>query len=273
MLYDISSKESAFDFLQSFLDITKSDLDRFISSNTIQTKAYTDTTKIHAQSLFATLSIESKNLETGNIEVLGIHYTSNDDNNESILSEGMGDLQYALSHDTPLFRFLKSKGILFNIEERRMLVDETSYDIRYTQYDYEKPLTGIARKVYYDNQLSCFLNLKDITNYAGKVHIRPEFLFNIDRMFPKKELSRAWANRCNRYCVKFKAAVSKFTAYTFYDKSDYTDMSDERLKLIYSLVDKALLVASDNGSGEIFAYMKPDTIIPPDCIVSITELS
>ena len=75
------------------------------------------------------------------------------------------------------------------------------FDISYHRgsFDLDNPLSSIARKVYYDNALSCFLNIEDITRYLGNVHIRPEILYDIDRMNSKLQLSHKWKQRCTAY--------------------------------------------------------------------------
>jgi hypothetical protein len=47
---------------------------------------------------------------------------------------------------------------------------------------------------------------------------------------------------------------------------------DEDKDLYESLLDKALLVAGDMSSGEIFAYMKPGSVISKDQIICIKKI-
>lgn len=114
---------------------------------------------------------------------MAIHYTSNNDQNASIRSSGLGDLQYSLSNDTPLKHFLTENGISIYPDRKVMYYKGEEYDITYVQNDCTSPLTSIARKIYFDNQISCFFRIKDITRYLGRVDKRPEILFNLDEFF------------------------------------------------------------------------------------------
>lgn len=105
-----------------------------------------------------------------------IHYTSNNDENQSIKEFGLRDLQFALSHNTPLNNFLNDFGIEFNIDNKSMTINGKEYNIEYVDYSADNPVTDIARKIYYDNQVSCFFNIEDINDYLGCVHLRPEIL-------------------------------------------------------------------------------------------------
>lgn len=137
------------------------------------------------------------------------------------------------------------------------------YDITYTSYSSHNPITHIARKVYYDNQLSCFFYIKNISRYLGQVHLRPEILHNIDELFPRLKLSQKWCQQSKSYEIKFYAPINDFATYSF---------CEEGQSVCLSMINEALEVASDMNMAEIFAYLKPSAIIPYKNILYINEI-
>ena len=82
-------------------------------------------------------------------------------------------------------------------------------------------------------------------------------------MNTKLQLSHKCERRCTTYEVKLASPITVFEEYSF---------EDEGKDLHEALLDKALLVAGDMTSGEIFAYMKPISIIPKDQIIRIKKI-
>ena len=270
MYFDISSKDTAMQFLAEFTKLSKIEIEHFLERNTIIYSICVDTTNVTAENLIQENGLNLSTLDTTSIKALAIHYTSNNDKNVSIRKIGLGDLQYALSNDTPLRRFLDENGILIYPDRKLMCYKGKEYDIAYTQYDSMSPLSGIARKIYSDNQISCFFRIKDITHYLGRVDRRPEILANLDDFLKDLNLSRKWVQQSQGYEIRYVAPLSEFELYTFYDKSEcaYYDNS----KIALSLINLALSVVSEFDKDEVFAYMKPTTVITPAQIVSIKSL-
>ncbi len=260
--FDIANKDNALEFLSQFTGISKENIIEFINDNIIQTDFCTDATKVNVNNLCRTFNIQLEDLDTKNVLLCAIHYTSNFDQCQSIKKFGLRDLQFALSHNTPLNNFLNTFGINFNIEKKSMIANGNEYNIEYVNYRADNPVTHIARKIYYDNQVSCFFYIEDINDYLGCVHLRPEILYNIDELL-KTDLSRKWYKSCKGYGIKFYAKISDFAEYSF---------PNEGKTIAENLIDMSLSVISDCACGEIFAYLKPDAIIPYDNILEINEI-
>lgn len=261
--FDISTRTSALKFLSEFSKVHKANILNFVDKNIVQLDICTDYAKINARNFCKEFNLKKSDLSTENILLCAIHYTSNYDENKSIKNFGLRDLQYTLSHNTPLRNFLKEFNIEFDIMNKFMYADGKKYNIEYTRYEQSDPVTHIARKIYHDNQLSCFFSIDDIEKYLGCVHLRPEILYNIDELLTDANLSQEWYKRCKSYKIKFCAKTTDFAPYSF---------KNENISIAENMIDMALEVISEYGAGEIFAYLKPDTVIPFDNILQINEI-
>jgi len=206
--FDITNVDYALQSISNLTKIKADEIVAFISSHIIQTDIYVDGTALTGENFINEFQLSPYRFDADGIKICALHYTSNNDENLSILQSGLRDLQYSLTADTPLKAFLSEYGIIFDVEHRIMYIGTEQYDISYRNgsFDLKRPVTGIARKVYYDNALTCFLYVEDVSRYLGQVHIRPEILCNLDQLFPKLKLSQNWAKRCNRYEIKFYLA-------------------------------------------------------------------
>lgn len=261
--FDISTKTSALKFLSDFSKVHKNSILNFVKENTVKIDICIDSTKVNPMSFFDKFDLKKSDLNIENVLLCAIHYTSNDDENKSIKKLGLRDLQYTLSHNTPLRNFLKEFNVEFDIENKYMYVNGKKYNIEYKKYELSDPVNHIARKIYYDNQLSCFFNVENIENYSGNVHLRPEFLYNIDELLRSTNLSREWYNRSKSYEIKFYGKITDFESYSFPNNKE---------SIVEDMIDMALTVIAESACSEKFAYLKPDTVIPFENILQINEI-
>jgi hypothetical protein len=75
--------------------------------------------------------LSKASLHVDEICFCGVHYTSYDDGNLALQNFGLRDLQFSLSADTPLKRFLSEHDIHFNVEARTMAMGTKIFDISY----------------------------------------------------------------------------------------------------------------------------------------------
>ncbi|WP_270283950.1 hypothetical protein [[Clostridium] scindens] len=270
MIFDISTKESAMQFLCDFTGLSINSICDFLEQNTIIDGCCIDTTSATAENLMTQSGIDFDSLDTTAVKAKVTHYTSNNDNCETIRKIGLGDLQFAVSRDTPLKRFLEKNDISIFPDTHLLKYKEQLFDISYTRYDSDNPVTQVAHKMYYDNQISCFFRIIDISRYGGHVDKRPEILFNLDTLFKSLSLSRSWVEQSKSYEVSFLAPLSDFELFTFYDHRQTPYYDNE--KMAEAIIEKALGVASAADSDELFAYMKPSIVISPNQIISIKEI-
>ena len=265
MNYDITSASDAINTISLLTGVRKIDIQSFIAKNIISDGCFHDGTSMTGKNFNKEYGLSTASRHVDEICFCGVHYTSNDDENVAIQNFGLRDLQFSLSADTPLKRFLSEHDIHFNVEAKTMAIGTKIFDISYHRgsFDIDNPISYIARKVYYDNALSCFLYIEDITRYLGDVHVRPEVLCDIDRINSNLQLSHEWEQRCTAYEVKFASPLKLFEEYSFKEKNE---------DLYESLIEKALLVAGEMSNGEIFAYMKPVSVIPNNQIIGIRKI-
>ena len=216
-------------------------------------------------------------IDVENLEFVAFQVTSNNDDCKKIKQCGVRNLQWTLSNDTELNSFLQQKGIRFDISKKLMIIDDVEYDIDYEKYrnlrfmdKKEDWLHKIGHKVYYDFQINAFLLCKDIYSY-GTIHEAPEFLFTLSSFSGKTaDIDSQWKIKNSPYVIKFKAKLSDFAYFTFYDTEDeyYIDQQNGWYGLRKNLISKAVDSAFSANESEIFAYMKPDTVIKPENILA-----
>ena len=73
-------------------------------------------------------------LDVENIEMVAFHVTTCNDECAEIKKNGLQNLQWVLSNDTALCRFLKEYDISFDIESKLMYIGGTAFDVDYEKY-------------------------------------------------------------------------------------------------------------------------------------------
>lgn len=257
--------------ISQFTGISESKIVSFVEEHThISEYGSIDTMDVSADKLLFENDTSFDSLDVKTLALKVMHYTSNNDNCDAIRKLGLGDLQFVLTEDTPLKRFLDSKNIAIYPDTCTLVYKDKQYDITYKTEGFDKPVTHkIAHKIYYDNQLNGFFRNSNIERYGARVDKRPEFLYNIDDCF-KLNLSYEWEKECKPYMVTYLAPVSDFALFTFYDTDRCKDF-DEQI-VAERLIQKALGVVSLADYDEIFAYMKQKIIVKPNQIQSIIPL-
>lgn len=202
--------------------------------------------------------------------------TSNDNKCDDIKRNGLHNLQWVLSNDTVLNKYLKKYKISFDIGNKLLYIDGDRYDIDYEKYKdldliskRKEQLHNIGHKIFYDFQINAFLFCEDIYEYST-IHEAPEFLFTLSNVNKyTRELYETWKNNCETYVVKFKVKLKELEYYTFYNsKIEYEkDKQENWTYLRKQLVSMALESMMGNSASEIYAYMKPNTVIIPENII------
>ena len=112
---------------------------------------------------------EIEKIEIEKLEMIAFQVTSSSDECADIKKYGLRNLQWVLSNDTNLSRFLKDKHIKFDINNKLMYIGDTAYDINYEKYQdldlisyRNEQLYNIGHKIYYDFQINAFMFYKDI---------------------------------------------------------------------------------------------------------------
>lgn len=217
-----------------------------------------------------------KNLDIDHIRFIAYHVTASLDDCMEIKATGIRNLQYVLSHDTMLSRFLKFGGIQFDIENRMMLVDDTGINIDYEIYRgrqlgtiEEKQLEAVAHRVCYDYCVDGFFTSDDVRRYGTDIHERPEFISKLIKISPEAEkLDKYWRTNSKPYKVFFFATLNQIHKFTFDLENNYLPYSEyekEQIKrwMLGWAVDRAF-----NPCGDSYIYIRDNEYIPPDQIIS-----
>jgi hypothetical protein len=268
-MFDITDPDAAYEWVLSVLGIEGG---RFIEEFVINCSNDFD-------KFFDTYKNKIEAIDINKLELVAIHVTSNNNNCDDIKNNGIKNLKKALSEKTELKDFLISQGIIFDIENKEMFIDEVKYDITYKENiksenisNLEKKLNRIAHKIYHDYQVNGFFFNKDIYDYGTGIHMHPEFLVTISDFNKKtKGLADKWDKFNEGYVIKYKALISKFAYFTFYgDTNEYLDdYHNNWIRLKYWLLSHAVSCWFSDISSQVFAYMKPHGVILPERILEI----
>lgn len=273
LIFDISTPDSAYKFIQDFFKITGS---KFIDEYIIESNNDFDTFWERNYNYIESVDIT-------NLKYKVLHVTTNWDNCSEIRTKGIYNLQRVLSAQTTLSSLLSERGIQFDIENKILYVDGKEIDIDYDKYRGEYGLTRkeeylreVGRKIYFDPQINGFFAVDDVYGYGTNIHLRPEFLMNLANLFPQlKNVEELWSEKSKGYIVYFIADFNQFAWYSFYDnENEYNEDEDSRLILKKWIISRAVSRSFDqkDAGAEIFAYMGIETTIHPDQILEYTEL-
>ena len=215
-------------------------------------------------------------IDVENMEVVAFQVTTCNDECAEIKKNGLRNLQWVLSNDTALCRFLKEHNISFDIESKLMYIGGNAYGVDYEKYmnldvisRRKEQLHKIGHKIYYDFQINAFLFCKDIYDYST-IHEAPEFLYTLSSLNDTtKGIDTKWKNLCKPYVVKYKSKLKDFAYFTFYgNEREYNeDRRDNWRELRKLLMSRAVESAFGNSASQIFAYMKSDIIVAPENIL------
>lgn len=268
LLFDISTPDLAYKWLQEILDISGEDLiDEYILKCNKDLDCFIDK---HLDTLQA--------IDINSVEFAVFHVTSNSNQCAEIKLHGIRNLQKTLSEPSELNLFLDSLGFKFDIQNKKMSINGKVHNIDYESYRnkkealtfQDKKLENIARKIYFDHQVNGFFFSRDIFDYGTGIDKRPEFLLTLSAFnSPFDYLGDKWGEARNGYVVKYKAKLSQFEHYTFYhDVDDYLDDSQtEWMQLKKWMLSYAIDCSFSNLYSDIYAYMKPVVDILPNQII------
>ena len=275
MEFDLRTSEAAYYFVLHFMGMTP---DEFITEYTLNCDNDFEMFWDRNEERIASVDIPD-------LRIMAFHVVGSLDNCREIKENGLMNLQEVLTRDTILKKLLDKSGIVFDISERIVSCNGQTYDIDYDHYRHKHFLHGIdekldhvAHRVFYDYCVNGFLLNDDVFNYGTGIHERPEFLMTLGELFPQAQRIEAyWKSKAKSYRIDFYATVEQVHRFNFaldeYRDPPYegwTELNDE-MKLKKWMLSHAIDRAYD-GLSEQFLYIKDECIIPPNQIVSISEL-
>ncbi len=271
MDYDITNPSSSYEWLLETLKMKGSELiDNFlIDCNRDFEEFYEAFEEV----------IDSIDIE--NLRIVAFHATTCSNSCADIKEYGLRNLQWVLTNDTDLNRFLRENDVRFDVNRKRLYIDETVYDVEYianTDTDIipeeNKHLHNIGRKLYNDYQINAFLHCKHIDRYST-IHKAPEFLDTISSLNRKaNNIYISWKSNSKAYVVKFVCKMDDLDWNTFYDRE--AQYIEDRQNKFTRLKRKLVSYAIDSAFGELIAdvyvYMRKDTVISVDNIIEYVPL-
>lgn len=276
LYFDLRTPNSAYKFLLDFLGMTGEDfvMDYIVKCNkdfeTFWRKQFD--------------RLEAVNVT--DIRIMAFHITATQDECAEMKKHGLINLQKVLSGDTQLKALLSNYGITFNIPKRIIIANDKAININYDDYrgrfglsQYEKAISAVAHRIYYDYLVNGFMSNDDVFNYGTDIHKRPEFFIQLVNLFPQlKEVEQQWIEQSKSYKITFFAYPDQIQPFSFVldntddpPFSDWIDLSIEQ-QLKKQLLSYSIDRAFRWGREETFLYIKDDIDIPPTQIISYEEI-
>ncbi len=267
MIYDITTIDAAYNTIKRLLNIQPRDLRNYLNDK--KDKDFSDfIEKYNAK-------IEQINLQ--NLKLVVMHITSSIDDCVDIRKYGIKNLQWVLSNETKLSKFLEKEGIIFDINQGKMFVNDKEYNIKYEQYEeieyslteLEEKVEDISYKIYCDYQINGLFCVNSRFNY-GTTDIRkhPEFLEALSKILEQEKLVSKWERYSKGYVIYFEAKVSELEYYSFgAEVSDDEDYLEIKEYLVYMALERCV-----EEDLERYVYMKPNIGVLKNNIKEIIEI-
>ena len=119
MYYDITNPDASYYWLHELLQMQSGE---FIEEYIIN--CHND-----FEEFFEKYSSVINNIDIENLELVAFHVTSNSNQCEDIKKYGLHNLQWVLSNDTDLNRFLKENNVKFDVKSKVMYIGDVAYII------------------------------------------------------------------------------------------------------------------------------------------------
>lgn len=275
MKFDLRTIDAACDFVLKFMSMT---FDEYFTELIINCEYDFET--------FWNRNIEHiKLVDISKLKIMAFYVVGSLDDCREIHTNGLLNLQEVLSGETTLKQLLDKFGVTFDIPNKTVIYQGHTYDIDYEKYRHrhflttlDEGLSNVACRIYYDFCVNGFMVNDNIYDYGTDIHKRPEFLLTLGQVFPKvKNLEDFWMRNSKSYRIDFFATVDQVHRFNFeLDEfrdppyEDWQDLDDE-MKLKKWMLSHAIDRARDI-LGMTFIYIKDDVTVPPNQIISISEL-
>lgn len=157
--------------------------------------------------------LETKNINYDNAYLKVKHTTTTVDNLDSIREHGLKELGYVLTENTPIKRFLDDYKIKVDVANKKIIVNDLSYDIFGFEEEYKNATTqyninihNIYKKLYIDKgEIEAFskIDIDGIKEYST-IENYPEIFDNLDTFLrhinKSVYLGNSWLNTYNSEC-------------------------------------------------------------------------
>jgi len=274
MIYDMTDYNYNLKSISEFLDLKEEEILNFV----------TDSTDV--MEFLETFKIEDEKLLEKNIELISLHSVNSIDSCQCIKTNGLFNLQQAVTFNTPLKSYLQSKEIEINIEEKYLIYKGKKFDLSekvegFCLEDEDENKNFVIHKFYEDYQINAFLSNPDVTDYDGRTRERPEILKNLAEYLNDTSIQEDWINAGQHYIIKFKQPLENYRYWTFiahYNDDDYGITRDNlnvltkeqiEVKVKKWIIQQSITIISEGIDAELYSYLCPNIKIEPKDIVEI----
>ena len=201
-------------------------------------------------------------IELSDINFVLMHVTTSADKCKGIKKNGLHDLVWSYEHETELRSFLDAYGIDIDINNRKICIEGVTHDI---PSDIKKS-GGVGYKFFDDPYVcGCFQMRKD-SPYGGNVHLRPEIIYNINKLVKGADLEYSWMNTHQPYIVKFRVPYNKMMIFLSESASSSKD------KILKTLFNAAFYTVFYNDfSSDRIGILKLGEYVPASDVISIED--
>lgn len=249
MIYDITSLKQAIETLMKLFNIDEDTINKIVVEQGIH----------DVDRFLSKIDRSLLDFDLDEMEVVGIHSTTNLDACESIKKTGLINMKQALSCDSSLNQFLHQNGIFIDIYTKKITYKDNSYNL-VDQGNYK-----LHYKIFGDYQLDCFLAVSKNRPYDDALRARPKVLSEIEKFIQLAGLHQQWTQQSKPYMIKFKDQTRAFNPYSF-----SADGSELGVKV--ALVYYALMVIYTNQKIDIQIDLASEHQVKPKNIIEITVI-
>lgn len=275
MDFDLRTCDAAYRFVLGFLGMTP---DEFIMEYIVECESNYECFWDHNFQRIQSIDLSA-------LKIMAFHVLGSLDDCDEIKRNGLWNLQMVLSNETILSKLLREHGIYFNITEKNLYASSKKYDIDYGHCkgrrflnETEKAVERVSHRIFYDYCVDGFLVNDNVFDYGTQIHERPEFLMTLSELLPEvKSVEQYWETHSKSYRVDFYVTKEQVHRFNF-ELDEFRDPPyegwqelDDEMKLKKWMLSHAIDRAYDK-LGEVYLYIKDELTVPPEQIISYTEI-
>ncbi|MED3575414.1 hypothetical protein [Cytobacillus praedii] len=204
------------------------------------------------------------------IKIAFYHVTTSNNECEEIKLRGLKDLQFAVSQDTNMRRFLKEHGVVIDIYHHTItygdnnIINYVPDHIFYTKLENNsKPERHLVFKLYKDHIVWGFSDFKSLKGYSC-IHEIPEFVNNIEEYLGVPNLKSDWiAEGHMPYLIKAEIPLSKLDINCIGGSEEY---------ILQYLIESMISRLIDGSPAQQIIFLKEGEFISPDEIIEINNI-
>lgn len=249
LIYDITTVDHAISTLASLFNTSVDTVKQTIANHT----------KVDVEYFLKNINHTLDDFDLEDLEIVGIHSTTNNDQCESIKKTGLINLKRALSVKSSLNNYLHEHDIYIDIYTKKLTYLDKTYNL------VDCGNSKLHYKIFGDYALDCFLSVRKDREFDSKLKARPKVLSEIEKYLNISGLHQGWIEQSTPYMIKFKEHAYNFNRYHF-----SADGSEDGMK--HTLVHYALTVIETNQQCDIQIDLIAEYQVPARHILEINAI-